>query len=170
METDRRSADVVVLGLGNPLLSDDAVGLRVAAALDELLQNDPVPGVRVLSSTRGGFELIDLLAGATHAIIVDCLSGPSPVPGAVRRLSLQEVAGSARLVGAHDISVATAFDLAAELGISMPDTVEILGVEGGDTLTVGERLTPAVELAVPRLARDLHAYLKDAQGPGGRSR
>jgi len=170
METDRRSADVVVLGLGNPLLSDDAVGLRVAAALERLLEHDPVPGVRVLSSTRGGFELIDLLAGATHAIIIDCIADPRSEPGAVRRLSLRDVAGSARLVGAHDISVAAAFDLAAELGIRMPETVEILGVTGADTLTVGEQLTPAVEEAVPRLARDLHAHLEETHGRGGQSR
>ncbi|MBE3131971.1 MAG: hydrogenase maturation protease [Acidobacteria bacterium] len=150
----------VVLGLGNPLLSDDAVGLRVAAALQRLLQESPVDGVRVLTSTRAGFELIDLLAGATHAIIVDCLAVPCPVPGAVRRLTLQDFAGSARLIGAHDISVAVAFDLAAALGIRMPETVEIFGVEGVDTQTVSEQLTPEVEAAVASLASELHAHLK----------
>jgi hydrogenase maturation protease len=153
-------SSTVVLGLGNPLLSDDAVGLRVAAALQDLLEDDPVAQVRVLASTRAGFELIDLLAGASHAIIVDCLVVPRPVPGAVRQLTLQDLAGSARLIGAHDISVAVAFDLAAALGIQMPETVEILGVEGVDTQTVSEHLTPEVETAAASLARELHARLK----------
>ena len=150
----------MVLGLGNPVLCDDAVGLRVAAALALLLEVDPIEGVRIATSTRGGFELIDLLAGAREAIIVDCLSGPASEPGAIRHLTLQEVAGSARLVGAHDISVATAFDLAGQLGIEMPARVEIIGVEGADTLTVSEDLTPKVEAAVGVLARELHAFLR----------
>lgn len=159
MSTDRPPA-IVVLGLGNPVLRDDAVGLRVAAALASLLEADPIEGVRVATSTRGGFELIDLLAGVQEAIIVDCVTGSASEPGVIRHLTLQEVAGSARLVGAHDISVATAFDLAGELGIEMPASVEIIGVEGADTLTVSEDLTPQVEAAVGVLARELHALLR----------
>jgi len=150
----------IVLGLGNPVLGDDAVGLRVAAALQQLMVDDPLEGVQVLTSTRAGFELVDLLAGATRAIIIDCLEVPDPTPGRVRRLDLKQVAGSARLVGAHDISVAVAFELAAALGIRMPRTVEIYGVEAASTREFEERMTPEVECAVVTLARDLHLRLK----------
>ena len=153
-------AATLVLGLGNPVLSDDAAGLRAASALAALLEADPIEGVWVGTSTRGGFELIDLLAGSQHAIIIDALTVPSPSPGAIRRLTLTDVAGSARLIGAHDISVATAFELAAQLGIRMPSAVEIIGVECADTLTVSEGLTPEVEAAVEALARELHGQLK----------
>jgi hydrogenase maturation protease len=153
-------AGTVVLGLGNPILGDDAVGLRVAAALQRLLSEDPVAGVRVVTSTRAGFELIDLLAGASRAIIIDCLESPSPEPGRVRQLDLQHVGGATRLIGPHDISVGVAFELAGTLGIRMPETVEIYGIEGVDTRSFGERLTPAVEAAVTTLSRDLHARLK----------
>jgi hydrogenase maturation protease len=155
----------VVLGLGNSLLCDDAVGLRVAEALQELLQADPVDGVTVVTSTRAGFELIDLLAGSRDAIIIDCLDVPDAEPGRVRRLDLQHVAGVARLVGAHDLNVAAAFQLAAEMGISMPDPVEIYGVEAAETRQFSERLTPPVEAAVATLSRRLHALLKERARP-----
>ncbi|MFI5167491.1 MAG: hydrogenase maturation protease [Thermoanaerobaculales bacterium] len=142
-----------MLGLGNPVLGDDAVGLHVAAEVERLLLASPLPGVRVLSSARGGFELIDLLAGSTHAVIVDCLEVPGGKPGTVRRLSLKSFAGSARLVGAHEMSVADAFELARTLGIAMPDTVEILAVEGGEMRTLGEGMTPPVSATVKPLAR-----------------
>jgi hydrogenase maturation protease len=153
--------ETVVLGLGNPLLCDDAVGLRVAAALQELMQAEPVEGVRVVTSLRGGFELIDLLAGASEAIIIDCLDVPDAEPGRIRRLDRDQVAGAARLVGAHDLSVGTAFQLAAEMGISMPDPVDIYGVEAAETRCFSERLTPPVEAAVAGLSRHLHALLKE---------
>jgi hydrogenase maturation protease len=154
------ASGTVVLGLGNPVLSDDAVGLCVAAALQQLMELEPVDGVTVLTSTRAGFELIDLLAGTRAAIIVDCLDVPDAEPGRVRRLDLQHVAGAARLVGAHDLGVAAAFQLAAEMGISMPDSVEIYGVEAAETRCFSERLTPSVEAAAANLARALHARLK----------
>jgi hydrogenase maturation protease len=155
--------ETVVLGLGNPLLSDDGVGLRTADLLHRLLQAEPIESVTVLTSARGGLELIDLLAGARRAIIVDCLTVPDPQPGRLRRLSLQDVAGSARLVGAHEVGVAAAFDLAAELRIPMPETVEIYGVEGGETACFSERLTLPVEAAAATLAQDLHRALKESR-------
>lgn len=152
--------DTVVLGLGNPILGDDAAGLCVAAALQQLLRDDPVPGVRVLMSTRAGFELIDLLAGARRAILIDCLEAHEPVPGRIRRLDLRQVAGASRLIGGHDISVSVAFELAASLGIRMPEAIEIYGIEGADTRSFGDQLTPAVEASVASLAHELHEQLK----------
>lgn len=148
---------VAVLGLGNPVLTDDAVGLHVAAEVERLLREHPIAGVSVLTSTRAGFELINLLTGFTHAMIIDCLELPEPIPGHVRRLDLNMLSGSARLVGVHDISVADAFELAATLGTRMPGTVEIYAVEGGDTQTISEEMTSVVSAAVSPLALALYA-------------
>ena len=150
----------VVLGLGNPVLCDDGVGLAVVAALKELLAAAPIPGVDVLASTRAGFELIDLLRDYGRAILVDCVTMPNPRPGAVRRLSLDDVAGSYRLVNVHELSVAVAFQLAARMGIRMSAEVEILAVEVADTRTISEALTPAVAAAVGPLAREIYEDLR----------
>lgn len=149
----------VVLGLGNAVRGDDAVGLHVAEAVGRLLDADPVPGVRVMVSTRAGFELIDLLSGASRAIIVDCLLLPEPVPGRVRRLTMNDVSGAARLVGAHDITLAGAFEVARAAGVPMPGLVEIYAVEAAETEWIEEALTPAVAAAVPDLAREIHRRL-----------
>jgi hydrogenase maturation protease len=152
-----------VLGLGNPVVSDDRVGLAVAGEVRRLLAASPLENVEVLESTRGGFELIDLLAGFSHAVIVDCLTLPDPSPGCVRRLTLENVSGSARLINAHEISLSTAFELAAAMGIEMPRTLEILAVEGEDTSTISEEMTPLVAAAVQPLALRIHAALAERQ-------
>lgn len=153
------SRHTVVLGLGNPVRYDDAVGLRVAEALERLLEGHPLPGVTVLTSTRAGFDLIDLLSGASRAVIVDCLVTADPVPGRVRRLTVDDVAGSPRLVGAHDITLAGAFELARTLSVPMPEWVEIYAVEAADTDRIEEGLSPAVAAAVPLLAGEIHRQL-----------
>ena len=154
------SGRTVVLGLGNPVLSDDGVGLAVVAAVKQLLEAAPIPGVDVLASTRAGFELIELLRDYGRAILVDCLTMPDPQPGRVRRLGLDDVAGSSRLVNVHELSVGVAFQLAERMGIRMPTEVEILAVEAADTCTIAESLTPAVHAAVAPLSREIYADLK----------
>jgi len=150
----------VVLGLGNPVLCDDGVGLAVVRVLRDLLNREPILGVDVLASTRAGFELIDLLRDYRRAILVDCLTLPDPQPGRVRRLAVDDVAGSSRLVNVHELSVGMAFRFAERMGIAMPTDVEILAVEAADTWTIAEGLTPAVQAAVAPLAREIYEDLR----------
>ncbi|MFN0168939.1 MAG: hydrogenase maturation protease [Bryobacteraceae bacterium] len=151
----------VVLGLGNPVVSDDRVGLEVARQLASLLELAPVAAVDVRTSTRGGFDLLDLLSGYGRAILVDCLAVPHPIPGTIRRLRLDDVAGSARLINAHGLGLADVFLLAERLGIPMPEKLEIYAVEAADTSTLSEEMTPAVRDAASLLARDLHELLRN---------
>ena len=155
----------MVLGLGNPLLCDDGVGLAVATALKTLLTTAPIPGVDVLASTRAGFELIDLLHGYRRAVIVDCLQSPTATPGRVRRLQLGDVAGSARLVGVHEISLDVAFGLAEHMDIPMPEQLHIFAIEAADVTTISETMTPDVEAAVTPLASEIYEMLRAAAPP-----
>jgi hydrogenase maturation protease len=148
-----------VLGLGNPVLADDAAGLHVAAELQRRLRAQPVAGVDVLASTRAGFELIDLLRGYSRAVIVDSLDLPAPVAGRVRQLTIDDVSGSARLTNQHELGLAAAFELAAQLGEAMPLAVTIYAIEAGDVRSLGADLTPAVAAAVVELAKRLYTEL-----------
>ncbi len=147
---------MLLVGLGNPVCGDDAVGLRVAERVDALLDERPVPGVRVVTSTRGGFELLDLMAGADAAVVVDCLSVPDARPGAVRHLGLGDLAGCARLVGSHDIGLAEVVALGRLLGVPMPARLEVIAVEARPTGQIEEALSPAVERSVGSLAQTLY--------------
>jgi hydrogenase maturation protease len=162
-------ATTVVLGLGNPVISDDRVGLAVAAELRRLLERSPIPGVEVRESHRGGLEFIDLLSGFRRAIIVDCLTVADPSPGRIRRLNLEEAAGSARLVNPHEIGIAEAFGLAKRLGAPMPEVTIIYGIEGADTLTLSEEMTPAVAAAVEPAAQLIWSELKKGLESGASS-
>jgi hydrogenase maturation protease len=152
----------VLIGLGNPVLGDDAVGLRVAERVQRLLQEDPAPGAFVVTSTRGGFELLDLLAGADAAIVVDCLAGAGGPPGSVRELSIDQLAGCGRLVGSHDIGIAQVVELGRLLGVPMPRRLEIVGVEAEPIGRIDETLSPPVDRAVEPLAEHLYRRLRDA--------
>lgn len=164
------AAATIVVGLGNPVRYDDAVGLRTAEAVARLLYDEPVPNVVVVTSSRAGLELVDLLAGMSRAVIIDCLAPAHPVPGRVRRLTLDDVAGAARLIGAHDVSLSDAFAFASVAGVPMPGRVDIYAVEAADIDRVEEGLSPSVAAAVPILAREIHRQLmEESVRTGGRS-
>ena len=60
----------LVLGLGNPILSDDSVGFRVAQLLRSRLDQREVT---VLETGVAGLNLLDLLVGYDKAVIIDAI-------------------------------------------------------------------------------------------------
>jgi hydrogenase maturation protease len=149
----------VLVGLGNPVCGDDAVGLRVAERVEARLADRPVPGVRVVTSTRGGFELLDLLADADAAIVVDCLAIPGARPGEIRHLALDQLAGCPRLVGAHDVGLAEIVKLGRLIGVPMPRRLDIVGVEAHPSDRIEEGLSPPLASIVEPLAERLYRRL-----------
>jgi hydrogenase maturation protease len=167
-EGRKPQAGTVVLGLGNPLRGDDGAGLRVAEEIEALLRDRPIPGVAVRTTARAGLEVIELLSGCARAVVIDCLEAPDPTPGRVRRLTLAACPGSARLVGAHDLSLGDTFALARATGHSMPEEVEIYGIEAAETLAIREGLSPAVAAAASALAAEIYGRLHAVNSPESR--
>jgi hydrogenase maturation protease len=140
-----------VIGVGNEWRSDDGAGIAVARLLD------PAPaGVRVLAREGEPLDLIEEWTGAREAIVVDAASSGAE-PGTVHRLDASAGPLPVELFGqsTHALSVAEAVELGRMLG-RLPERLLVLGVEG-ERFGAGNGLTPAVEAAVGRLARELRA-------------
>lgn len=125
---------MIVIGVGNPWRRDDGAGPAVARAVGGVGTDDPI-------------ALLDLWAGAAHAVIVDAAATGAP-PGTVRRYAA--AAGAASPGSTHAFGVADAIDLARALG-GLPERLDVYAVEGAD-FSLGYGLTPAVARAVDELA------------------
>ncbi|MDO8490443.1 MAG: hydrogenase maturation protease [Dehalococcoidia bacterium] len=140
----------LVLGLGNPLLSDDGVGLRVVAALKgRLIDRD----VTVTETSMAGLNLLDILEGQEKAIVVDAIQTEGGEPGQIYRLDPGAFESTLHASSAHDVNFATALELGKRLGLALPKQIVIFGIEAADTSTVSEECTPAVEAAIPLCAQ-----------------
>jgi hydrogenase maturation protease len=134
----------LVLGLGNPLLGDDAVGLKVAAVVRERLHGRD--DVDVVEEEAGGLRLMERMTGYDRAVLVDaCVSGAAP--GTIRRLGPNELP-TQRTAIAHGIDLARALALGRSLGLPMPDVVRVVAVEAESVHEFRELMTPAVEAAI----------------------
>ena len=138
----------LILGLGNPLISDDSVGLRVAESLRALLADRP--DVEIDEDFWGGLRLMERMIGYDRAVIIDAMQTGSE-PGTVRVLSPGDLP-TQRSASAHDVNLPTALTFGRQSGVHLPpdDRILLVGIEVVDILTFGERLTPAVESAIPR--------------------
>jgi hydrogenase maturation protease len=141
---------VLVLGLGNAILCDDGVGIKVVR---HLAQNGPHPGVELKEAEVAGFALLDLLEGYDRAIVVDAVRVSGTEPGQVVVFSSEMLAPSLHLVAGHQIDLPGALELGRALGRPVPSRVEIVGVQVQDDRTFDEHCTPAVEAAIPTAAR-----------------
>ena len=94
---------ILILGLGNILLRDEGVGVRVIETMREL---DLPPEVELYDGGTVGADLLDVLADREKVIVIDAISGELP-PGTVVRLTAAELAPAAEpSVSLHDFGLA----------------------------------------------------------------
>lgn len=138
----------LIVGLGNPLLTDDAVGILIARRLAACLGDRA--NITVEEASVGGLQLAEMLIGYERAILIDAICRPSGVPGTVHCLSPGDFRGSPRAAGLHDMSFVEALNLLRRLGAALPKEIIILAVEAADVTTFGEGCTEAVAQAIPQ--------------------
>jgi len=137
----------LILGLGNPLVRDDSVGLRVVWELQRRLTDRP--DVEVDEDYWGGLRLMERMVGYDRAIVVDAIV-TGALPGTIHRLTPHGIPTQKR-ASSHDMNLPTALALGRQAGLALPAAEDILlvGIEAEDILTFGDDCTPAVQAAIP---------------------
>jgi hydrogenase maturation protease len=139
--------DLLILGLGNVLCSDDGLGV---AAVQRLLKCYTMPtGVTVLDGGTLGLSLLPHLEDARQAILVDAVRDVGPA-GRLVRITGDEVATAvAQRLSPHQVGVSDLLT-AASWRERYPDRVVLLGLVPA-SLSLGFGLSPAVRAALPAL-------------------
>jgi len=139
----------LIVGLGNDLLADDAVGILAARQLSDQITDERTD---IVESGAHGLALLDLFIGYDRAILVDALVTGKHPPGTLVEIpaaTLQSVPNPSP----HFAGIPEMIALAEKLGLAYPDEFHILGVEVADPFTLGGDLHPAVRDALPKLCR-----------------
>lgn len=157
----------LLLGLGNPILTDDSVGLRLATDIAARL--GARPGVDVLPDCPvGGLGLLDVLSGYERAIVIDSIRTAGGVPGDWHRFTAESLRETIHLSNIHDTNFATALELGRRMRRPLPSDreIHILAVEVEENATFGEALSPRLAEAYPRILEGISAEVRDIlEGP-----
>jgi hydrogenase maturation protease len=137
---------IAVLGLGNLMRADDALGMLAI----QRLRSDPrlAPSVLLIEGGTLGLDLLHPLDGVTHLLAIDAIEAGA-APGTLLRFAgsdvdLIPVGKSVHLLGFSDLVGAL------RLTGSAPREIVVLGVQP-QVIGWGTELTSCVEVALPEL-------------------
>src|SRR5512143_143109 len=156
-----RDGGTVVVGLGNSIRGDDAVGLLAVRRLSRRAR----PGVRFAESEESNINLLEVLAGADRLLLLDTISTAEGRPGTVHRLDVEDLRGPGEAYATHQLGVARVLDLGRSLGIPMPAAAAVLALEIAPSDDFGLGLTPAGREGLERLVAEAADALDRAVHP-----
>jgi len=152
---DSGSPRVLLLGIGNTILTDDGVGIHAVRLVKEDAEK---AGVVVEEAEVAGFALLDILTGFDALVVVDAIRLPDREPGELVVIDGESMPPSLHLVAAHQVDLPTAIALGRDVGAHMPTEVRVVGVQIEDDRTFGTEPTPAVQAATAEAALTALAF------------
>lgn len=147
--------DTIVLGLGNVLMGDEGIGVRIVQEFQSTC-GERFPQVDFVDAGVGGMRLLHRIAGRRRAIFIDC-ARMNADPGTIRRFTPDQVRsrkGPAHR-SLHEADLLHILDLSRQLG-ECPREVILFGIEP-------EHIAEGIGLS-PRLESRLAAYVQAVAG------
>ena len=139
------------MGMGNTILSDDGIGIYVAREVDKLLSDYDVT---LKEASLGGLELLELIKGFDHLILIDAVFTGKNEVGTLIRYRVEDLKGGSAMAR-HQVSFSEALELGRKINMDLPEKIDIFGIEVVDVFTFGESCTPEVEAKIPQIAQDI---------------
>ncbi|SHJ77063.1 hydrogenase maturation protease [Desulfofundulus thermosubterraneus] len=146
----------IVVGIGNPVLRDDSVGIKVAQHFEGLVDTE------ILMTTD--FKVLDKILGYERAIIVDGVR-LGKEPGTVLEFDVDDLFYTCTFSGTHNLSLPATLKIGYQLfGDEMPRDIKIIAIEVEDITTFSKECTPAVQAAIPKVVERVKRYLENGNG------
>jgi hydrogenase maturation protease len=146
---------VLILGMGNPILSDDGVGLVIARALEGRIE-----GVRIETSPIIGLGLLDLVSGYERIYVIDAMCTPGGTLGKITKIPEEGRAGTLHLFSSHGINFFELMEMGRRCGMAMPEVGAVYGIEIGTCVAFGEGLSENLRDKVSSIT---NAILRDME-------
>ncbi len=149
-----RSPSILILGVGNILLSDEGIGVRVIEAMKDRGLPD---NVELFDGGTASVDLLDKLADRDKVIIIDAVKGGNE-PGAVYRFTPNDVTiQKQNFASIHQVGLLETLTMADYLGCP-PREVIIYGIEPKEigwglelSLEVAAAVQKVIELVLDEL-------------------
>lgn len=147
--------DILLIGIGNELRGDDAVGLLIARELEKA----SLPGIAILEESGEGAALIEAWEGHRTVFLFDAVSTGNFPPGTIYRFdaNADKIPADFFHYSTHHFSVAEAIELSRSLN-RLPEKLVVYGIEGVN-FDYGIHLSPAIEKAMLKIVEEIKLEL-----------
>ncbi len=144
---------IAVVGIGNILLGDEGVGVRI---VEELKKRDLPENVEVHDGATSGIALLNFLVDKDKVIIVDAVKGGEE-PGTVYQFSINEALQKSEMMSLHDIDFVTAYQTSKDI-LELTDDITVIGIEP-KVIDNGLELSEEIKYAIPQVIELVHQNL-----------
>ena len=148
--------DVVVIGLGNELMSDEGIGVHIIRRFSS--KQEEFPDVEFIEAGSAGLNLLHLIATRKKAIIIDCAK-MGEKPGTIKRFTADQ-AQSVKQSGGyslHEADILQVINLSKQLG-ECPAEVVFFGIEP-ETIKGGQNLSRVLSRKISDYAAEISKEL-----------
>ena len=136
----------LVLGLSNPIMGDDGVGLRVVQEVRRRLRDST--SVDVEECYAAGPTLLDFIVGYDNLVFVDSLESDE-TPGTIMQPKREELPDQPANTDAHRMGLLGVLNLGESMKLHVPRKLSIVAVAIAPDPGFSETLSSPVEAAVP---------------------
>jgi hydrogenase maturation protease len=151
---------VVLIGIGNSLLSDDGVGPYLAEQIGQKL-DFPYRSVTDIS-----LELLDYVLGRRFIYIFDSFRNPEIPVGNVAELTLDDLEYRQNPSYSHGITIPIIFNIGKKLYRRMPKKVRVFGINVFDNQTVSDSFSDELNHKLSGIRN--HLFKKIQNDAGGK--
>jgi hydrogenase maturation protease len=149
-----RNAQTLLLGLGNDVLCDDAIGLLIAREIRKRGQHD----LDIRETSEIGLSLLDYIIGYKNLIIVASIQTHTAPPGYIHDLDAAEL-NILPIIPPHFLGIGEMITLGKQIGLQVPERLKIFAIEIEDAQTITDHLTPSLQNALPQIIDRLWSNL-----------
>ncbi len=179
------------MGLGNDILSDDAVGPKLVWELEKrrdegrkhegrgtktrtheelsgvgrgsliVDRNMQCPIHDFKTAALGGLELMEMIQGYDQVVIIDAIKTPHGVPGTVYELKPEDFKNALHINNLHDTSFLQALELGKRLGLNLPKQIDIIAVEIVEDLLFSNDFSPKVQQKWPEIVTEVEGLVSE---------
>jgi len=117
---------VLILGIGNEILTDDGIGPKLVQDLDK----SRLPAhVKYQYASLGGLELLDIIQDFDIVFFIDAIKTGKDIPGSIHCFTPDDFKETLHLSNLHDINFLTALELGKQTGMKIPTSITIIAIE-----------------------------------------
>lgn len=150
--------DILILGLGNDILTDDAIGPKLVRRLENDLSQRKY---QFLSAATGGMEIMELIKDFNQVIILDAIKTNNGQPGDIYHLTPKNFTETLHISSFHDVSFLNALELARQMDIKLPQKIDIIAVEIVEDLVFSDEFSPRIKDKYEHIYRKVSGMISD---------
>jgi hydrogenase maturation protease len=130
---------ILIVGIGSHMLRDSGVGLRIVEDLKRDLGESEFDYQSVF---KGGWEMLEVYEGYRSVVLIDSIMTGKFECGYIHFMNEDTYRETRNLSSSHDLDFKETLLFGRELGLTLPENIEIIAVEIMDDFLIHDELSP----------------------------